>query len=115
MIGHILAVSGGTPLPTTIAHAGSHVLAFTEKFAKIIGLVIIFGLMLWRGVPMFWAIICSVLLGVFIIPSFSPSISQAVAKVNHGSAIGTTGASAGELALLVVLVGVTIFLVMKSN
>lgn len=112
---HILAIAAGPPITTTLAHAGSHALAFIERFAKIIGLVIIIGLFLWRGAAAWWMILCSVVLGIFIIPSFSASISQAVAKVNHGSAIGTTGSSALELGLLAALVLVTVLLTLKSN
>lgn len=112
---HILAMTAGQPITHTLAHAGSALLAFIEKFAKVIGLVIIIGLFLWKGAPAWWMILCSAVLGIFIIPSFSSQVSQVVAKVNHGSAIGTTGSTAIELGLLAVLVLVTFFLSMRSK
>jgi cbb3-type cytochrome oxidase subunit 3 len=85
------------------------------KFAKIIMAVLILILLLVRGGVKLWEMIIILAVGMFVIPGTFKEWSKITASINKGSALGSTGASLGMIALEIVLLGATLFLLRAAS
>jgi hypothetical protein len=80
------------------------------KLFKILSVALILLLMYLQGKVGLWQMAFILIIGAVAIPSWTPKISHYTTDITHGSAVGSTGASAGIVILLSAMLVVTFFL-----
>jgi hypothetical protein len=94
----------GFKVPTLLGQ----VLHWAARLFRILMAIAILLLLKLKGKVEYWKMLVIGLIAMVDIPSFSPKISQYTTDVTHGTAVGSTGASAGMVVFLVVL-GLVVF------
>ena len=96
----------GYKIPTLLGEL-FHIIA---RFFKVVAVVIVLGLLYLQGKVGLWQMLFCILIGMIAIPSWSPRVSKFTASINHGSAVGSTGASAGIVILLAAMLIITFYM-----
>lgn len=107
--GHFLIL--GNKVPVLLGE----ILHWLARGFKILSVLAILLLLLLKGFfgsggARLIQIITILIIGMVAIPSFAPKISQYTADITRGSAVGSTGASAGMVILLTALFIITFYM-----
>jgi hypothetical protein len=101
----VFKVFGFWTTPTLLGQ----VLHAIAVYFKYIAVAIILLLLWWKGKVEVWKILFILAIGMVAIPSWSPKVAHYTSDVTKGSAVGSTGASAGLVIFLLILLGFTIY------
>jgi general stress protein CsbA len=95
----------GHRIPTLIGQV-FHAIAV---YFKYIAVILILLLLWWKGKVELWKEFFLVMIGLVGVPSLSPRVSHYTSDITSGSAVGSTGASAGMVIFLLVLLAFTVY------
>jgi hypothetical protein len=107
--GHFLIL--GNRVPVLLGEI-LHWLAKGFKILSVLAIILLLLLKGFFGSPLSRVvqILTLLIIGAVAIPSFAPKLSQYTADITRGSAVGSTGASAGMVILLTALFAITLYM-----